>query len=83
VLCRKIENIIYLALKYFFAYMFLGDFPHGLAVKNLPCNAGGVGAIPGHGTKISHATEQLSLCAALTRAATGQSKRHSERSFMT
>ena len=38
-LCRKIENIIYLALKYFFAYMFLGDFPHGLAVKNLPANA--------------------------------------------
>ena len=47
--------------------MFLGDFPHGLAVKNLPCNAGGVGAIPGHGTKISHATEQISLCQAVAR----------------
>ena len=32
-------------------------------VKNLPCNAGDVGSIPGQGTKISHAAGQLSLWA--------------------
>ena len=37
------------------------DFPGGLVVKNLPCNAGKVGSIPGQGTKITHAVEQLSL----------------------
>ena len=52
--------------------MFLGDFPHGLAVKNLPCNAGGVGAIPGHGTKISHATEQLSTHTHIHKAGDGE-----------
>ena len=35
-------------------------------VKNLPSNAGYVGSIPGQGTKILHATEQLSLQAATT-----------------
>ena len=39
------------------------DFPGGSVVKNLPCNAGDTGLIPGWGTKIPHATEQLSLCA--------------------
>ena len=29
-------------------------------VKNLPCNAEDLGSILGHGTKIPHATEQLS-----------------------
>ena len=29
-------------------------------VKNLPCNAGDVGSIPGLGTKIAHAVERLS-----------------------
>ena len=52
--------------------MFLGDFAHDPAVKNLPCNSGDVGAIPGRGTKISRATERLSLCAALAHAATGE-----------
>ena len=37
------------------------DFPGGPVVENLPCNAGDVGSIPGQGTKISHAKEQLSL----------------------
>ena len=37
------------------------DFPGGLVVKNLPCNAGKVGSIPGQGMKITHAVEQLSL----------------------
>ena len=36
------------------------DFPGGSVVKNLPRNAGEVGLIPGWGTKIPHATEQLS-----------------------
>ena len=34
-------------------------FPGGPVVKNLPCNAGDVGSIPGQGTKIPHVTEQL------------------------
>ena len=36
------------------------DFPGGSVVKNLPCNAGVTGLIPGQGTKIPHATEKLS-----------------------
>ena len=35
------------------------DFAGGPLVKNLPFNAGDVGSIPGQGTKIPHATEQL------------------------
>ena len=31
------------------------DFPSGPVVKTLPSSAGGVGLIPGRGTKISHA----------------------------
>ena len=46
--------------------VYLGDFPGGLVVKNLPSNAGDVGLIPGQGTKIQHATEQLSPCTATT-----------------
>ena len=42
------------------------DFPGGPVIKNLPCNAGDVGSIPGQGTKIPHALEQLSLCATAT-----------------
>ena len=38
-----------------------GDFPGGPAVKNLPCSAKDAGLISGQGTKIPHATEQLSL----------------------
>ena len=30
-------------------------------VKNLPANAGDMGSIPGQGTKIPHAAEQMSL----------------------
>ena len=33
----------------------LRDFPGGPMVKNLPCNAGDAGLIPGQGTKIPHA----------------------------
>ena len=35
-------------------------------VKNLPCNAGDTGSIPGWGTKIPHTTGQLSLRATIT-----------------
>ena len=35
------------------------DIPGGPMVKNLPCNAGDMGSIPGQGTKIPHAAEQL------------------------
>ena len=37
----------------------LEDFPGGPEVRNLPCNEGDMGLIPGWGTKIPHATEQL------------------------
>ena len=42
----------------------LYDFPGGPVVKNPPCNAGDTSSIPGQGTKISHAAEQLSQNAA-------------------
>ena len=42
------------------------DFPGVPVVKNLPYNAGDVGSIPGWGTKIPHAVEQLSLRATAT-----------------
>ena len=35
-------------------------------VKNPPSNTGDVGSIPGRGTKIPHATGELSPCAATT-----------------
>ena len=37
----------------------MGDFPGGPVIKNLPCNAGNVGLIPGQGIKIPHAMEQV------------------------
>ena len=36
------------------------QFPGGPVVKNLPCNAGDGGLIPGQGSKIPHAAKQLS-----------------------
>ena len=36
-------------------------------VKNLPCSAGVAGYNPSQGTKIPHATEQLSLHATTTK----------------
>ena len=41
-------------------------FPGGPVVKNSPSSAGDTGSIPGRGTKISHATGQLSLHTATT-----------------
>ena len=37
------------------------DFPGGPVAQNPPCNAGDTGLICGQGTKISHASGQLSL----------------------
>ena len=41
-----------------------GGFLNDPVFKNPPCNAGHAGSILGWGTKIPHATEQLSLCTA-------------------
>ena len=46
------------------------DFTCGPVVKNLPCNAADVGLIPGQGSKIPPAVEQLSLCTPTTEAQT-------------
>ena len=51
-----------------FKFINLG-FPGGPVVKNLPANAGERSSISGSGTKIPHATEQLSLSAITTEAA--------------
>ena len=37
------------------------DFLGGPVIKNPPCNGKDEGLIPGYGTKIPHAVEQLSL----------------------
>ena len=42
------------------------DFPGGPVVENPLGNAGDMGSIPGWGTKIPYATEQLSLCSMTT-----------------
>ena len=47
----------------------MGDFPGGPVVENPSCNAGDAGLIPGRGTKIPHATGQLSLRATTTEPA--------------
>ena len=44
----------------------MGDFPGGPLVKNTHSNAGDVGSIPGQGTKISYATEQMHACSVTT-----------------
>ena len=47
------------------------DFSGGPVVKNLPYNAGNTSSIPGRGTKIPHATGQLSLRAAAKKPVCG------------
>ena len=54
------------------------DFPGGPVVKNPPCNSREEVLIPDQGTKISHATELLSL-----RATTRESMSRNGRSHMT
>ena len=42
------------------------DLPGGPVVKNLPCNTGDMGQIPGWGAKILHGMERLeTLCATM------------------
>ena len=43
------------------------DFPGGSVVKNHPFSARDAGSVPGQGTKILHATRQLSLHATLKK----------------
>ena len=45
---------------------FFRDFPGGLVVKDPPCHAEDVASIPGQGTKIPQAAEQLILLTATT-----------------
>ena len=54
----------------------LWDFPGGPGVKNPPSNAGDVGSTPGRGTKIPHATGQLSLRATTTELARLNERAH-------
>ena len=42
------------------------DFAGDPVVKNPSCNAGDASSIPGWGTKIPHASGQLSPCTAIT-----------------
>ena len=49
------------------------DFPGGPVAKNLPSSAGDTGSIPGLGSKIPLALEQLTLCAT-TRVRAPQEK---------
>ena len=48
---------------------FSKDFPGGPAVKNLPAKVGDTGSIRGWGSKIPHATEQLSPCTTTAESA--------------
>ena len=45
------------------------DFCHGPVVQKLPSDAGSTGSIPGQGTKIPHAAEQLRCHASTTEPA--------------
>ena len=45
----------------FSARIYCRDFPSGLMIKNPLSKAGVAGLTPGKGTKIPHASEQLSL----------------------
>ena len=53
-------------------------------IKNLPCNAGDVGSIPGLGSKIPYPMEHLDPNTSTTKptATTRASVHHSERSHM-
>ena len=44
------------------------DFPGGPVVKDLLCEAGDTGSIPGRGTKTLHAAEHPGPCAAASEA---------------
>jgi len=46
-----------------------GGFPGGPVVKNPPCSGGDSGLIPGWGTKIPHAGQQLNPSTPTTESA--------------
>ena len=52
----------------------LGDFPGGPTVKNLSSSAGDKSSIPGQGTKIPHATGQVSPLARTTEPITREAQ---------
>ena len=56
------------------------DSPGGPVVKILPCNTGYLGLIPGQGTKIPHASEQLTLHAISIEPTTREPVHDNERS---
>ena len=56
--------------------MFFHSFLGGPVVKNLPCNAEGTGLIPGHGTKIPHAAEQVGPSAATRNSVSCNKRSH-------
>ena len=51
------------------------DLPGGPGVKNPACSAGGVGLIPGWGTKSPHATGQVSPWAQTTKTQCSQTNK--------
>ena len=53
------------------------DFSGGPLIRSLPCNAGNISSIPGQGTKIAYAKEQLSLL-----TTTRETVCHKERSLV-
>ena len=58
------SEAVALGIKFKSAYKTINkDFPSGPVAENLPSDAQDVGSIPSWGTKILHATGQLSLCA--------------------
>ena len=63
------KNVCFETFKCIYEIIYGWDFPGGPVVKNPPSNAGDVGSIPGQGTKISHATGQLSPHATTTELA--------------
>ena len=56
------------------------DVPGGPVVKNPPSNAGDTGSIPALGTKIPHASEQLTLHAINIEPTTREPVHDNERS---
>ena len=52
------------------------DFPHGPIVKNPSLKAGDTGWIPGQGTKIPQAAEQLSMRSTSTQLSQHKARSH-------
>ena len=51
------------------------DFPGGPVVKNLPCNVGDTGSIPGRAIKIPHARHRGDLRTQQAKVGVGQIER--------